>query len=113
MNKAAILTLLLAALPLAGEEFTNSLGMRLVKIAPGSFRMGESAAVTDELLTPLTYPRRDELIRRFPNDDPKKFHITFEAFRHGDFDERPVHNATISLPFFMGAFEVTNAQYEQ
>jgi formylglycine-generating enzyme required for sulfatase activity len=110
---AAAALLSFCAQPSTGQDFTNSIGMRLVKIAPGTFRMGESATVTDELLTPLTYPRRDELIRRFPHDDPKNFHITFEAFRHGDFDERPVHNVTIAKPFFIGAFEVTNAQYEQ
>ncbi len=31
----------------------------------------------------------------------------------GDWDERPVHEVTISQPFFMSATEVTNAQYEQ
>lgn len=31
----------------------------------------------------------------------------------GDFDEVPVHSVTISEPFYMGTFEVTNAQYEQ
>ena len=110
---AAVVFLGAAAAPAAGEELTNSIGMRLVKVAPGSFRMGESGTVTDELLTPLTYPRRDELEKRFPEIDPKKFAIPFEAFRHGDFDEKPVHEVTISRPFFLGAFEVTNAQYEQ
>ena len=31
----------------------------------------------------------------------------------GDYDERPVHQVTISKPFYMGASEVTNAQYEK
>lgn len=31
----------------------------------------------------------------------------------GDYDESPVHEVTVSKPFFMGATEVTNAQYEQ
>ena len=31
----------------------------------------------------------------------------------GDFDERPAHKVTVSRPFFMGATEVTNAQYER
>ncbi|HUT92151.1 MAG TPA: SUMF1/EgtB/PvdO family nonheme iron enzyme [Thermoguttaceae bacterium] len=30
----------------------------------------------------------------------------------GDFDERPVHQVTITRPFSMGTCEVTNAQYE-
>jgi len=32
---------------------------------------------------------------------------------NGDFDEVPVHNVTISQPFYMSRYEVTNAQYEQ
>jgi formylglycine-generating enzyme required for sulfatase activity len=32
---------------------------------------------------------------------------------NGDFDEEPVHNVTITQPFYMGKCEVTNAQYEQ
>ena len=32
---------------------------------------------------------------------------------NGDFDEKPVHNVTVSQPFYMSKFEVTNVQYEQ
>ena len=32
---------------------------------------------------------------------------------NGNYDEKPVHNVTISQPFYMGKYEVTNAQYEQ
>ena len=31
----------------------------------------------------------------------------------GDYDEEPVHSVTISQPFYMGKYEVTNTQYEQ
>jgi hypothetical protein len=31
----------------------------------------------------------------------------------GDFDEKPVHNVTITQGFYMSKYEVTNAQYEQ
>ncbi|MHC4622158.1 MAG: formylglycine-generating enzyme family protein, partial [Planctomycetota bacterium] len=31
----------------------------------------------------------------------------------GDFDEKPMHNVTISQGFYMSKYEVTNAQYEQ
>ena len=31
----------------------------------------------------------------------------------GDFDERPMHRITISQPFYMGIYEVTNRQYEE
>jgi formylglycine-generating enzyme required for sulfatase activity len=33
--------------------------------------------------------------------------------RNSDFDEEPVHDVTISQPFYMSRCEVTNAQYEQ
>ncbi len=55
------------------EEYTNSIGMELVRIEAGSFWMGS-------------------------ND--------------GDFDEKPAHDVTISRAFYMGKYEVTNAQYE-
>ena len=68
------------AMPVVGEEnmreaFTNSLGMRFVRIEPGSFVMGQA--------------------------------------KGGDWDELPVHDITITQPFYMAVTEVTNAQYEQ
>lgn len=81
MKRYASLVLVLAvALALqqgrsSGEDsFTNSLGMKLVRIEPGSSIMG-----SDE----------------------------------GDWDERPVHDVTITRPFYMAATEVSNEQYEQ
>lgn len=56
------------------REFVNGLGMRMVRVKPGTFRMGQA---------------------------------------DGDYDERPVHRVHISRPFYMGATEVTNAQYER
>src|SRR5579864_1152777 len=39
---------------------------------------------------------------------------TFEiGSRDGEFDEKPVHQVTISRPFLMSATEVTNEQFEQ
>jgi formylglycine-generating enzyme required for sulfatase activity len=72
---------LLAAARLHGAEMpqeislVNTLGVRLVRIEPGSFLMGSPAG--------------------------------------GDFDERPVHRVAIRRAFYLGATEVTNAQYEQ
>ena len=57
------------------KSCVNGLGMRLVRIEPGSFLMGTSQG--------------------------------------GDFDERPAHRVTISRPLYLGATEVTNAQYEK
>lgn len=73
--------------PAAGKEYTNTLGMRLLRIEPGSFRMG-----TDEPL---------------PNELARAPHQAA-----GDFDERPAHTVRISRAFYAGATEVTNAQYE-
>jgi len=61
--------------PPGGSSFVNSMGLKLVRIEPGSFMMGSPTG--------------------------------------GDFDERPAHKVTITRPFFLGATEVTNAQYEQ
>ena len=72
-----------------GAKFTNSLGMEFVRIEPGSFRMGIGE-------TPL------------PDELTVKKHL-----KNGDYDERPVREVTISKPFFMGVYEVTNEQYEQ
>jgi len=59
----------------AVKEFTNSIGIKLVRIEPGRFVMGDDTG--------------------------------------GDWDERPAHTVNITQPFYMGATEVTNAQYEQ
>ena len=79
-----------------GEEYTNSIGMRFVRIESGNFEMGQ-------LQVPLDW---DIL----PNDNGRGDRIDF--LKDGDFDEKPVHQVRISKPFYMGVFEVTNAQYE-
>ena len=72
-----------------GEEYVNSLGMRFVRIKPGSFVMGADATPLPEELT------------------------ADEWRRHGDFDEHPAHKVTISNAFYMACCQVTNAQYEE
>jgi len=72
-----------------GKEYTNFIGMRLVRIEPGTFRMGVGK-------TPLPQELTDHRGTQFD----------------GDFDERPNHRVTITKPFYMGVFEVTNKQYE-
>src|SRR5262249_58459515 len=77
---------LLAVEPLPREkEITNSLGMKLVRIEAGEFTMGTGERPPKS---------REEWLTR-------------------DADEAPAHKVTISRPFFLGAYEVTNAQYEQ
>jgi len=62
--------------PTAGQEWTvPEVGLRLVYVEPGSFRMGS-------------------------NDGD------------ADTDERPVHDVRLSHRFWMGAFHVTQAEYE-
>lgn len=71
------------------NELTNSVGMRLVWIEPGAFTMGFSG-------------------------EPIPTAIALAPWRAGgDFDERPAHRVHIGKGFYLGAFEVTNAQYEE
>ncbi|MHC4212191.1 MAG: SUMF1/EgtB/PvdO family nonheme iron enzyme [Planctomycetota bacterium] len=71
------------------QSFTNSLGMKFVRIEPGEFMMGGLHKVLPGGLAP-------------------------EGFmRGGDFDEQPAHKVRISKPFYMGTYEVTNSQYEK
>jgi formylglycine-generating enzyme required for sulfatase activity len=79
-----IMATLPAALP-EGKEHTSSIGMKLVRIEPGEFRMG-------------------------CGEMPPK---TRAEWLECDADEAPAHTVRIAHPFFMGAYEVTNAQYEQ
>ena len=68
-------------------ESTTSIGIRLRRVEAGSFLMGNDRRLPDALITPT-------------------------CFRHGDFDERPVHRVTITESFLMAECQVTNAQYE-
>lgn len=73
-----------------GKSYTNSIGMQFVGIESGSFMMGsEHANLSDEIIAGKSY------------------------LRDGDWDEKPIHNVTISTPFHVGIFQVTNTQYEE
>ena len=65
------------------REYINSIGMKFVRIQPGTFHMGQAEPAALEVV-PST----------------------------GDFDEKPVHRVNITKGFYVGATEVTNAQYE-
>jgi len=73
---------------LKGKEYTNSFGMKFVRIEPGAFQMGESNTLAHE----ITHHRGTQFT--------------------GDFDEHPVHKVIITKPFYMGVCEVKNFQYE-
>jgi len=81
--------------------YTNSLGMKLVRIEPGTFKMGydQVAALSDEILNATEHNGRDIKLSRFG--------------QFGDYDEHPTHQVTISRAFYMSVTEVTNEQYEK
>jgi formylglycine-generating enzyme required for sulfatase activity len=110
LNKECLLVLVLSlasvSLAFADNEgpnksekyFTNSLGMKFVRIEPGSFgsfAMGfGDRPLPDGLLIP-----EGQLSQK-------------TCFPNGDFDEHPTHRVEITKPFHMGTCEVTNGQYE-
>jgi formylglycine-generating enzyme required for sulfatase activity len=67
------------------NSFENSIGMKMVRVPAGEFVMGSGKAA----------PR------------------TNREFAKREWDEAPEHKVFISKEFYMGAFEVTNAQYEK
>jgi hypothetical protein len=79
---------LLPLLASAAEPFVNSVGMRMLPIAPGKFLMGES------------------------NPTPKFQEIAVYLTR-GDWDEHPVHEVTLTQPYFIAETEVTTEQFRQ
>jgi formylglycine-generating enzyme required for sulfatase activity len=77
------------------QTVTNSVGMTLVRIEPGTFTMGQDG------------PQLEDYLRQ------KRFKELYNVKDRIDFDERPAHKVTITQPFLMGATEVTVAQYRQ
>ena len=73
---------------LSAETITNSIGMKLVPISPGSFTMGQDG------------PASDYKIAKHP-----------EKFDDADWDEKPTHRVTITQAFHMAATEATLTQY--
>ena len=101
MNKSAIascLSLCLLAVPgmasAAANGFTNSIGMEFVKVQAGSFVMGskEPKCPADDPFT-----GKNEYLDCM--DKGPKSH------------EKPAHQVTISQDFYMGKYEVTQAQW--
>ncbi len=75
--------------PQPRRDWTNSIGMKLVRIEPGSFLMGS------------TKDQIDKFMRLFP------------GFAREEFDaEQPQHHVKITRPFFLGIYEVTQGQYQ-
>jgi len=83
------------------KEYTNSLGMKFVRLEPCTFEMGYDGktALPDEILSAKEHGGRA---------------IGLAAFGSvGDYDEHPAHRVTTSSVFYMGVTEVTNQQYEK
>ncbi len=85
-----LFTFLIVTGTLCAETITNSIGMKLVPVAPGSFTMGQDG------------PAADYNVKKHA-----------EKFDDADWDEKPAHRVTITQPFHFGATEVTVGQYRQ
>jgi formylglycine-generating enzyme required for sulfatase activity len=83
-----------AAAPLGQEkEITNSIKMKLIRISPGSFRMGSPRDEQDDILAKL----------------PKSI---VNQWTHYVRSERQ-HDVEITRTFYLGVYEVTQGQYQK
>src|SRR5262249_28589990 len=73
------------------KEVTNSIGMKLVRIPAGKFKMGSPKAEQEEVLRLLKMARMEGWLKA----------------------EGPPHEVEISRAFYLGAYEVTQGEYEQ
>ena len=74
------------------QPFTDSVGVRFVRIPAGEFMMGSDESP-------------QALAKAFPHADPKRLADLA--------DERPVHRVRITRDFWMGAHEITVGQFRQ
>jgi formylglycine-generating enzyme required for sulfatase activity len=84
--------LLAAAVMPAAEPITNSLGMKLVRIEPGTFMMGQDGPPISGNGNMATHPAE---------------------FSKAEWDEKPAHRVVLTQPFHMGVTEVTLGQFRQ
>jgi formylglycine-generating enzyme required for sulfatase activity len=75
------------------KEITNSIGMKLVLIPAGKFKMGSPKAEQADVLKTIT----DKELRPVVTDWLKA--------------ESPQHEVEITRPFYLGVYEVTQKQY--
>jgi len=85
----------------AGEPVVNPLGMKLLFVKPGSFRMGEY-----NLVKGVSHARPWE-------SGPEYFAASAGNTGYGDIEEHPVHKVTISQAFRMSEEEVSAEQFKQ
>jgi formylglycine-generating enzyme required for sulfatase activity len=79
----------------SAEPVTNSIGIKLMPIEPGTFTMGQDG------------PPLEDYLRQ------KRFGEMHKDIDRIDFDEKPAHKVTITQPFYMGVTEVTVGQYRE
>jgi hypothetical protein len=79
-------------------EFTNSIGMEMVRVEPGTFMMGfEGRPLADGIAGLRNQPSGRVLLK--------------DRFKSGDFDESPRHRVAISRGFHISRTEVTLEQF--
>jgi len=96
------------------KKYTNSLGMKFIRIEQGTFKMGRAKPCTGSN-PPSAGGEREALsdrILRAKEHDGSDIKLSLFG-RFGDYDEHPTHQVTISKAFYMGVTEVTNDQYEK
>lgn len=86
-------------------ETTNSLGLKLVRIEAGTFRMGNAGEID--------YTQLPKAGSGMPGYRAKGAGTPPLAASALEWDESPVHEVRISQSFLMGATPITNAQFEQ
>lgn len=69
------------------DRFRNSLGIEMIRVPAGTFLMGNNLQT-----------------------DPKEFG-QYHLLTQGGYDEQPVHQVTISQPFYISETEITGKQY--
>ena len=89
---ALLLVPLAALLAEEPKSFTNSIGMKLVRIESGTFTMGQEGP---------------------PIAGEGNMATHHAEFRSADWDEKPVHRVTITQPFHIGVTEVTLKQFRK
>ncbi|MCX6907108.1 MAG: SUMF1/EgtB/PvdO family nonheme iron enzyme, partial [Verrucomicrobia bacterium] len=89
-TRILVLALIAHAHAAEPKELTNSIGMKLVRIGPGTFLMGQDGPAADY--------------------NVKKHAAKFDD---ADWDEKLAHKVTISTAFHIGATEVTLGQFRQ